>query len=109
MLKSRFPIYSESANIIEEIATTSQLKINGVEYIPKGAIVTPKRIIAGFGSSEGLRVAERLSEVYGGDALKWSKYVGQIESSKYIFDIHWYYNLKIGSKEFKIKNYKVKK
>ena len=50
---------------------------------------TPK-VIAGKGSSVKLRVAQQLSELYGGTPEEWSKKVAKIKSSKYTFDVHWY-------------------
>lgn len=37
-----------------------------------------------------MRNADNLAKKYGGNPQDWIKKVGKIESSKYIFDVHWY-------------------
>lgn len=59
-------------------------------FIPNGAIITNKTIIAGNNSKNTLREANRLSGLYGGEKGKWSKCVGKVVSAKYDFDVHWY-------------------
>lgn len=59
-------------------------------FIPVGTDITNQKIIAGAGSDTVLRAANRLAEKYGGNAQDWSKFVGKIESDKYVFDVHWY-------------------
>jgi hypothetical protein len=80
----------------------------GEVFIPINTVVTDVHIIAGMGTPTELRVSDRLSEKYGGYADDWKKYVGKIESSRYVFDIHWYGNDTIGNYEYKIKSYKEK-
>lgn len=62
------------------------------QFIPAKSEFKNTKIIAGNGSDTELRVAEKLAEKYGGTASDWSKYVGKIESDKYVFDVHWYEN-----------------
>ena len=93
-------------NLSVEFALDKPLRFGYNEYIPKNTVVNVKKVIAGAGSNEVLRAADRLSNNYGGNPLDWSKVVGTIDSLKYTFDIHWYYHNTIGSKEFKVKNYK---
>lgn len=62
------------------------------QFIPAKSTFKNTKIIAGNGSDTELRVAEKLAEKYGGAAPEWSKYVGKIESDKYVFDVHWYEN-----------------
>ena len=59
-------------------------------FIPEGADIINQKVIAGAGSDTVLRAANRLAEKYGGVPQDWSKFVGKIESDKYIFDVHWY-------------------
>ena len=84
------------------------LQIEGEKFIPRNTVVMPKRVIAGFGSDKELRIAKRLSEQYGGNPDEWSKLVGIIESSQYLFDVHWYRHKDKGDFGFKIKNKKEK-
>ncbi|MCH5212654.1 MAG: hypothetical protein J1G06_06545, partial [Oscillospiraceae bacterium] len=69
-------------------------------FIPEKAVIYPAVTIAGKGSDTELRAAKRLVEDYGGNIGEWRKRVGKIESSKYIFDVHWY--------EFNKKQYEMK-
>lgn len=59
-------------------------------FIPDKAIISSARTIAGAGSKTELRIEKRLVELYGGNIGEWKKRVGKVESSKYIFDVHWY-------------------
>ncbi|WP_243142843.1 phage minor capsid protein [Faecalicatena contorta] len=59
-------------------------------FIPAGTDVTNQKVIAGAGSDTALRAANRLAKKHGGKAQDWSKFVGKIESDKYVFDVHWY-------------------
>lgn len=78
-------------------------------FIPAGAIVQPRNIIAGAGTDTKLRIADTLAKDYGGKPEEWQKYVGVIKSDKYIFDIHWY-SRGIGTDVFyKIKSGKERK
>lgn len=94
-----------------EIPTDKPLRFrdNGEEFfIPHGALVTVKNSIAGKGSNKNgkeirLRIADDLARNYGGAAKDWSKMVGAIESEKYLFDIHFYYQSEHGACEFKVK------
>ena len=60
------------------------------KFIPKGAKIETRKIIAGYGSNVVLRVADKLSETYSIPANEISKVAGKIDSEKYIFDVHWY-------------------
>ena len=78
------------------------------QFIPAKSIFKNTKIIAGNGSKTELRVAEKLAKKYGGTASEWSKYVGKIESDKYIFDVHWYENKSGNQYEAKLKARKEK-
>lgn len=60
------------------------------KFIPSGTEILSEKVIAGKGSEVPLRVAEKLSQRYGGSSLQWSKLAGKVESDQYVFDIHWY-------------------
>lgn len=60
------------------------------KFIPGKALIKNVKTIAGSGTDKSLRVEQRLVEQYGGKVGDWKKRVGKVESSKYIFDIHWY-------------------
>lgn len=59
-------------------------------FIPKDTVISSTKTIAGAGSKTELRVEKQLVKKYGGSVGEWKKRVGKVESSKYIFDIHWY-------------------
>lgn len=59
-------------------------------FIPSESVIRHETTIAGDGAETELRVAKRLSEQYGGRPQEWKKRVGQIQSNKYLFDVHWY-------------------
>lgn len=59
-------------------------------FIPTNTIIKKTKVIFGYGSDAKLNVSGKLAKTYGGEADKWSKKVGKIESSKYKFDVHWY-------------------
>lgn len=59
-------------------------------FIPKGAEFKTVKTIAGKGGKDELRIADKLSEKFGGAPDDWKKKVGKIESELYIFDMHWY-------------------
>lgn len=69
-------------------------------FIPNKTIIKNVKIIAGNGSDRELRVKNKLAEKYGGSADEWSKKVGKIESSKYVFDMHWY---ELDGKQYEMK------
>lgn len=79
-----------------------------MQFIPKNTEITDVHIIAGSQVNAKHRAAQRLSKVYGGKEEDWGKKVGKIESAKYVFDVHWVEHPKIGAKEYKIANKKVK-
>lgn len=58
-------------------------------FIPNGAVFENVRAIAGKGSKTSFRHAKDYADNFGGKPEEWSKKVGKIESSKYIFDVHW--------------------
>lgn len=71
-------------------------------FIPQFAEFETTKTIAGHGSGTKLRIAESLSENFGGSPEIWSKKVGKIESELYVFDMHWY-ERKGDSRQFLIK------
>ena len=60
------------------------------EFIPQNALITNVKTIAGARVKRKIDVIDGLIAEYGGMANEWTKKVGKVESSKYIFDIHWY-------------------
>ena len=76
---------------------------NNLRFIPKNVIITNVHIIAGNGTQTIFRSANKYAMTYGGKAEEWTKKVGKIESSKYIFDIHWAEHSKYGKYDFKLK------
>lgn len=58
--------------------------------VPSGVTVTNVRVMAGYGSSDSIRVAKDLSKEYGGDYWKWQKKTGTVESGYRLYEIHWY-------------------
>lgn len=80
-------------NLSEEKALQQSMEYeyNGERgFIPDDATITNIKTIAGRGVETKLRVADKLSEKYGGNSSDWRKRVGKITSDKYVFDIHWY-------------------
>lgn len=60
------------------------------QFIPENAIIKKVRIIAGKSSQTPIRCEKSLIAKYRGLSGEWTKKVGKIESSKYMFDVHWY-------------------
>lgn len=60
------------------------------EFVPNKTLLKNVKTIAGLGSKDAIRDEPKLIEQYGGNVGEWRKRVGKVESSKYIFDIHWY-------------------
>lgn len=94
-------------------ALSQQLSFTEVDgtrsFIPKNAIITHRKVIAGKGTDIVFRHAKEYSEKYGHRPEVWKKCVGQINSDKYKFDVHWY---EVSSKRMynpKIKNFKRQK
>lgn len=59
-------------------------------FIPDKSIIKSARTIAGNDSKTPLKDIKRIATYYGGDKAEWMKRVGKVESSNYIFDVHWY-------------------
>lgn len=74
-----------------------------MRFIPQGAEIVHVHVIAGKGTSVAFRSSQTYAERLGGDAADWMKKTGTIESSKYIFEVHW---VELDGKMFdaKIKN-----
>jgi len=77
-------------------------------FIPNKSMITDVNIIAGMGVSTKFRVSESYATTIGGSADEWMKKVGRLESSKYVFDIHWVEHDKYGPQSYKIKSRKEK-
>jgi len=86
--------------------TVKQLQYSADGWIPQGTEIREVHVIAGKGTSITLRVANGLSEKYGGNPEDWYKCVGKIVSDKYEFDIHWEEHETIGVVRQKIKSKK---
>lgn len=110
--KNRLSDILNDAKIInKEVITDKAIRFfdGGVgKFIPRKTVVTKTKVIAGKGSNKTLRVADKLADKYKTSAQDWQKFVGVIESDKFIFDVHWYGHKDIGNVEFKVKNKKVK-
>lgn len=64
---------------------------NGREkLIPSSTTISNAKTIAGKGSEDNLKDAQRLAALYGGKPEEWKKRVGKTVSDAYEFDIHWY-------------------
>lgn len=61
-----------------------------IGVVPKEANISNVRVIAGYGTSTKIRVAENLVKEYGGDYWKWEKKGGIITSQYKQYDVHWY-------------------
>lgn len=81
---------------------------HNLRFIPKNVIISNVHIIAGKGTQTVFRSANKYAQQYGGKAEEWMKKVGKIESSKYIFDIHWVEHEKYGKYDSKIGGKKLK-
>jgi hypothetical protein len=81
--------------------------VNKNNYIPKNTTITNVTTIAGEDLKE-FRNASLYVEKYGGNLSDWEKRVGKVESSKYIFDIHWVQSKTGILTEWKITNVKEK-
>ena len=80
----------------------------GLTFIPKNAIITNTKVIAGKYTNSYFRNAEYYAKEHGGKASDYSKISGQIISNKYKFEIHFVRSKNGEEYDFKIKN-KVKK
>lgn len=88
-IKSLKAKYRENSGLLEE--QLSYVMPNGEKgFIPTNSIIKNAKTIAGAGSKTELRVEQRLVDTYGGKLGNWKKRVGKVESSKYVFDVHWY-------------------
>lgn len=58
--------------------------------LPKGAKIEDLRIIAGGSSETAVKVAQYLSETYGGEPLQWIKMGGIIKTDNFLYDVHWF-------------------
>ena len=76
----------------------------GLTFIPKNAIITNVKIIAGKNTRTLFRNAQKYVNKYGGTLGDYSKMVGKIESEKYIFDVHFVKKTNGEEYDFKIKN-----
>ena len=77
----------------ENVTLQSTIEVNfgnvrGV--IPMGVELTNVRVIAGYGTSTKIRVADSLVEEFGGKRLRWEKKGGIIKTDNFQYDVHWY-------------------
>lgn len=94
-------------NAIISLDKALEFLVDGTKrFIPKKTVITPHQIIAGKGNERTLRIASKLESEFGGNAEGWQKMVGTIQSSQFLFDIHWYYHEQVGNVKFKIKSLK---
>lgn len=65
--------------------------VAGRQYLlPAGANIENVRIIAGQGSTTEIRQVKELVNDYGGEAWRWQKKTGIIESTYRRYEVHWY-------------------
>ncbi len=95
-INSKNTVLNKRLGFVDESATLT--------FIPEKSIITNTKVIAGANVKSKFRNAEKYAETYGGDAKDYSKVAGKIESSKYIFDIHFVTDNKGNEYDFKIKN-----
>ena len=99
-------LYSENHNYLQE-QLAYLLPSGEKNFIPDKTIISTVKTIAGAGSKTELKVESALIKNYGGSEGNWKKRVGKIESSKYIFDVHWYelngkqYRMKLKNRSYK--------
>ena len=58
--------------------------------IPSKVALSDVCVIAGYGSSDEIKIAARLCKDYGGDDWKWQKKSGVCHSKYGNYEIHWY-------------------
>ena len=86
-LQAEYRKYSHTTGLQDQLA----FEYNGNKaYIPKNAVITNVKTIAGAGVQRKIDTIENLIGTYGGSADEWTKKVGKIESGRYLFDVHWY-------------------
>ena len=72
-------------------------------FIPKDAIITNTKVIAGNNVKSAFRGAAKYADQYGGRPQDYRKVAGKIESAKYTFDIHYVKDGAGNEYDFKIK------
>lgn len=73
-------------------------------FIPKNAIISNTKVIAGKDVKKVFRNAQKYADTYGGSKDDYSKIAGKIESDKYIFDIHFVKDNRGNEYDFKLKS-----
>ena len=92
------------------IWTAKCSKWNGEKcFIPQFSLFSQITTIAGAGTDNLIQDVKRLEATYHIPFDKWKKQAGKVESSKYVFDIHWYEADDGIQHEPKLKNRKEKK
>lgn len=89
-LKEVMPTLPKTAVAADTVLQHTVGDDNVIGVIPKGAIAAGVRVIAGYGTSTPIRVAEELAKEYGGDYWKWEKKGGIIATQYKRYDVHWY-------------------
>ena len=107
-------IYSPDIQIGRSVGAAAfrdkALDIDGTfKYIKEGSKITKVLSFAGKGTSKPIKVANRLSELYGGDLKDWKKVRGEglfdIDGIDMTAELHWYEHELIGRKEMKVKTW----
>ena len=102
-------------NVINDIDTSLKKKLgfrddrDQLTFIPKNAIITNVKVIAGADVKRAFRNANKYAEQYGGSARDYKKVAGKIESAKYTFDVHFVKDKNGNEYDFKIKSKTLKK
>lgn len=84
-------VAAKAAEPVMRLQETLDVKsevVNGI--VPKGSEIISVREIAGGDSGKQLKVADFLSENYGGDKLQWRKMGGIIQTDHFRYDVHWF-------------------
>lgn len=107
-------IYSPDIQIRRSVGAAAlrdkALDLDGsFKHIKEGSKITKVVAFAGKGTSKPIKVASRLSELYGGDQNDWKKVRGEgvfdINGIDKTAELHWYEHELIGRKEMKVKTW----
>lgn len=92
------------STVLRETIEVDSAIVKGI--VPKGIEIESLRIIAGGSSQTPVKVAQYLSETYGGTPLQWIKMGGIIKTDNFRYDVHWF---ELNGKHFEEKLKGVKK
>ena len=102
-------IWETKPSTINDVDTTLKKKLGfednlgRLTFIPKDAIITNTKVIAGVDVKSKFRGAAKYADQHGGKPRDYRKVAGKIESAKYVFDIHFVKDRAGNEYDFKIK------